>query len=92
MVVESRVTVRFTVYVTYDFMLEKDWGKLELKGGGVAQLVKRRSGKLLTQVRFPGAQGIFLPESTFSADSLTVSVHPHVQSQALTTVRTLKIL
>ena len=35
---------------------------------------------------------IFFPESTFSADSLSVSVHPHVQSHALTSVRTIKIL
>ena len=40
----------------------------------------------------PERQGIFLPESTFNADSLTVSVHPRVQSRALTSVRTLKIL
>ena len=33
----------------------------------------------------------FLPESTFSADSLTVSVSPRVQSHAFTSVRTLKI-
>ena len=38
-----------------------------------------------------GRQGIFLPESTFSADSLTVSVHPRVQSHAFTSVRTIKI-
>ena len=46
--------------------------------GDVAQLVERRTGTPLTQVRFPGAvrQGIFLPESTFSADFLTVSVQP----------------
>ena len=33
-------------------------------------------------------QGIFLPGSTFSADSLTVSVNPRVQSHALN-IRTL---
>ena len=37
-------------------------------------------------------QGIFLLQSTFSADSLAVSIHPHVQSHAFTTVCTLKIL
>ena len=37
--------------------------------------------------------GFFLPESTFSADSLTVSVHSRVQSHALSSARTLiKIL
>ena len=40
----------------------------------------------------PGATRVFLPESTFSADSLTVSLHPRVQPHALTSVRTLKIL
>ena len=39
-----------------------------------------------------GKGGIFLPESTFSADSLTVSLHPRVLSHVLTSVRTLKIL
>ena len=34
----------------------------------------------------------FSPRVTFSADSLTVSAHPHAQSQALTSVHTLKIL
>ena len=37
---------------------------------------------LLTHVRFPVQQGIFLPESTFSADSFMVSVHPRVQSRS----------
>ena len=45
-----------------------------------------------TQVRFPDAARDFLLESTFSADSLKVSVYPRVQSQALTSVPTLKIL
>ena len=35
-------------------------------------------------------QGIFLPESAFSADPLTVSLHPIVQSHALPSVGTLK--
>ena len=43
-------------------------------GRDVAQLVKRRTGTPLRQVWFPGAARDFLPESTFSADSLTVSV------------------
>ena len=46
----------------------------------------------LTKVWFPVWKGIFLPQSTFSADSLTVSVHPHVQSHPLATVHMLKIL
>ena len=36
--------------------------------------------------------GSWISESTFSADSLTVSVHPRVLLHALTSVRTLKIL
>ena len=44
-----------------------------------------------SSVDSPVRQGIFLPESTISADSLTVSVHPRVQSHAFTSVRTLKI-
>ena len=62
-------------------------------GGNVAQLVEHLTGTPPTQVRFPGAaRDFFLLESTFSADSLTVSVHPRVQSHAFTSVRTLKIL
>ena len=34
----------------------------------------------------------FFPESTFSADSLSVSIHPHAQSHALTSACTIKIL
>ena len=37
----------------------------------VAQLVKRRTGTPLALVPFPGTARVFLPESTFSADSLT---------------------
>ena len=33
-------------------------------------------------------QGIFLPESTFSADSLTLYVHPRAQSHVFTNVLT----
>ena len=40
-------------------------------GWDVVQLVERRIGTPLTQVRFPGAAKVFLPESTLSADSLT---------------------
>ena len=37
-------------------------------------------------------QGIFFPGSTFSADSHSVSVYPHVQLLALTSVRMVKIM
>ena len=60
-------------------------------GGDVAQLVEHKTGTPLTQVQFPGGQGNFPPGSIFSADSLTVSAHPRLQSHALTSVRTLKI-
>ena len=43
-----------------------------MDGGDVAQLVERGIGTLLTHgFDSPVRQGIFLPESTFSADSLT---------------------
>ena len=42
----------------------------------VAQSVERRSDTPLTQVQLPGAARDFLPESTFSAHSLTVSAQP----------------
>ena len=45
-------------------------------GGDVAQLTECWTDTPLTQVRFPGAARDFSPESTFSADSLAVSVHP----------------
>ena len=61
-------------------------------GGDVAQLVERRTSTPLRQVRFPLRRRIFLPESTFVADSLTVSAHPRVRSHASTSVLTLKIL
>ena len=62
--------------------------------GEVAQLVEHRSDTPLTLVRFPsfGKGFFFFPESTFSADSLTVSVHTRVKSHALTSVCTLEIL
>ena len=63
-----------------------------LTAGGVAQLIERQAGTLLTRVELPGAARDFsLPESTFSADSLTLSVHPRVQSHAFTSVCMLKI-
>ena len=49
----------------------------------VVQLVECWTSTPLRQVWFPVRPGIFLPESTFSADSLMVSVHPHVQPHAL---------
>ena len=65
---------------------------MEQRGGDLAQLVERRTDTPLGQVRLPGAASDFIPESTFSADSLTVSIlEASVQLHALTSVRTLKI-
>ena len=51
-----------------------------MRGRDVAQLGERRTGTTLRQVRFPRCGKRFLlQESTFSAGSLTVSVHPRVQ-------------
>ena len=63
-------------------------------GGGRGSSVSRASDRHAADAgSIPQCgEGIFLPESTFSADSLTVSGHPRVQSHAFTSVRTLKIL
>ena len=42
----------------------------------VALLVEHGAGKLLTWVQLPSAARDFLPESTFGADSLLVSIQP----------------
>ena len=60
--------------------------------GDVAQLVERQTGTPLRQLRFHVVARDFFPESPFSADSATVSIHPHVQSHALTSVHRIKIL
>ena len=64
----------------------------------MAQLVERsteKPGAVLTQVRVPGAGSfflfVFIPESISSADSLTVSIKPPVQSHALASVCMIKI-
>ena len=44
------------------------------RDGDVAQLVERRTGT--PEADSPVRQGLFLPVSAFSADSLTVPVHP----------------
>ena len=59
---------------------------------GIAQSVKRMTEKpgamLTTRVRVSGAERDFLPESNFSADSLTVSVEPSCDCCALQVTRT----
>ena len=60
-------------------------------GGDVAQLGEHRTNMPLMQVQFPGVARDFLPESTFSADSCMVSIHPRAQSHAFASVRTSKI-
>ena len=60
--------------------------------GGVAQLVERRTGTPLRQLRFPGAARDFFLQSQLSVQTLLRCPHsPRVQSHALTSVRTLKI-
>ena len=59
--------------------------------GDIAQLVERLTGTCQRRFDFLVQQGIFLPEPTFSADSLKVSVQPLAQLHAFTSVRTLKI-
>ena len=69
------------------------------KGARMAQLVEHpteKPGGILTQVRALVRQGIFfffflIPESISSADSLTVSKSPPVQSRALASVCMIKI-
>ena len=48
-------------------------------GAGIAQLVQRpteKTGPVLTRVRVPGAAKVFVPESTFRFQCLTLSVQP----------------
>ena len=45
----------------------------------------------VTQIRVPSAARFFLPESTFSADSLTVSAQPLVSNHTHQNLRRLKI-
>ena len=55
---------------------DQDKTKLVFKGGDVAQVVQHRTGIPLTQVPFPGVVRNVLPQSTFSADSLTCDHTP----------------
>ena len=52
---------------------------------------KARSNTARCGFESPVQQGIFLPQSTVSADSPAVSAHPRVPSQASTPVYTFKI-
>ena len=67
LIVHRYLCVVFVIYFT------------ALRGWDVARLV-RVSGSLAADSRFdsPVRQGIFIPESTFSADSLSVSVYTPV--------------
>ena len=62
------------------------------RGGDVAQLVERRTGTPLRQVRFLGAARDISPSQLSEQSLLRVSVHPRVQPLALTSVRKLTIL
>ena len=67
---------------------------LTAQGAGKAQWAQRpaeKPGAILTRVRVPGPARDLLPESAFSADSVTVSYSPHAQSHASTSVYMLKI-
>ena len=68
-------------------------GLLLFKGWGVALLVEHQTGTPSHAGSIPRCgKGIFLPESTFSADYVIVSTHHRVQLHALTYVHRLKIL
>ena len=61
--------------------------------GAVADLVERLTVTPLTQVRFPGAARDFFSQGQLSVRTLLrCPYNPPVQSHALTSVRTLKIL
>ena len=55
-------------------------------------MVECWTGMPLMQVRFPCAARDFSPSVNFQCRLLYMSVHPHVQSQALTSMGMLKIL
>ena len=61
-------------------------------GEDVAQLAECWTGTQLTQVRFPGVAKGFSPRINFQRRLSYVSVHLHVQSHALISVGTSKIL
>ena len=68
----------------------RDARRLRSLGEGMwLSWLERRTGQSPTQVQFLGAAN--LPESTFSEDFLTVTLHSRVQSHAFISVRTLKI-
>ena len=57
----------------------------QAKGVGIAQLAEHlteKPGTMLTRVQVPSAARDFLPESTFSTDSLMVSVR-HISTSVL---------
>ena len=58
----------------------------------MTHLVERRTGMPLTQVQFIGTAREFAPRVIFQCRLSYMSVHPRVQSHALTFVHTLKIL
>ena len=67
-----------------------DWVNFSTSGEDVAQLIERRTGTPLTQVRFPGAARVFFfffSQSQLSVQTLTVSVQPPC---AIVSVSTLK--
>ena len=75
----------FVYILLLSFKLSARWGCSSVSSVRLAGC-KCRFNCLVRQV-------FYLHESTFSADSLKVSLHPHLQSRAsLTSVRTLRML
>ena len=69
------------------------WLLHSVLGWGCSSLVEYWAVTPLMQVRFPGLARDFSPQSQLSVQTLLrVSVHPCVQSHALTSIHTLKIL
>ena len=73
-------------------MLEKAAVSGRRGEGGGCSSVGRASDRHAADARSTARCGKgFFSQSAFSADSLTVSIYPRVQSHAFTSVRTLKI-
>ena len=66
---------------------------MSIRGWDVARLVRASDRHAAEAGSIPRCgKGFFFPKSTFSADFLKASVHSRVQSHALTSVGTSKIL
>ena len=83
----SRYWARFTLecFDRRIYVHVYTWWLWSLPLRDVAQLVEHWTARHSRRFDSPVWQGIFLPKSTFSADSLMVSVHPHVQLNTFST-------